>query len=785
MKRDIKKAAVIGSGVMGSGIAAHLAGAGIPVVMLDIVPRELKEGMSRSVIAENSKKALLKQKPSPIFNKEILNLIETGNLDDDLEKLKDCDWIVEVVIENLEIKKSLFNKIKPFIKDSAILSSNTSGIPIKAMVEDFDTDLKKRFLITHFFNPVRYLKLFEMVAGEETSPEIMDFMKDFGENTLGKGVVIGKDTPNFVGNRIGVFSMMNAMQLMLEDSLTFEEVDTVLGKAMGRPGSAVFGTADLVGIDTLLHVVKNSYDSLVNDEMRDTFKLPDFVNIMIEKKLLGRKTRAGFYSKAKDRSKVVLDMKTAEYRAVAKPDWKSIKKAKEISNVEERIKTVVSTDDAGGKFAWKNTANTLIYSLNRLGEIADDIVNIDNGMKWGFNWDIGPFEIWDAIGVKESAEKMKADGFKVPEKLDILLAKGETFYKDINGEKYYFDFNKKDYVKVPVRYNVILLDSKKKKGKVLAENKGAGIIDLGDGIILCEFRTKMNTIDDTVVEMVNKAIDLAEEKYDGLVIGSQSDHFGAGANIFMLLQAAQEGRWWEIEDMTKAFQDLTMRLKYSDIPVVTAPYNLTLGGLCEITVHGNRAVASAESYIGLVEVGVGLVPGGGGCKEMIIRHLSENMVEADVLKASQKVFEMIAMAQVATSAKEAQDSGFLRRTDKIVMNADSVVYYAKQAAMSLAREDYKPQKVESKVKVAGKTGYTSFMLAMENMKQGGFISEHDMFIGSKVAHIITGGGVPEGTIVGENRFLELEREAFVELCAQPKTQARIEHMLKTGKPLRN
>jgi 3-hydroxyacyl-CoA dehydrogenase len=578
---------------------------------------------------------------------------------------------------------------------------------------------------------------------------------------------------------------MNAMQLMLTEGLKIEEVDTVLGKAMGRPGSAVFGTADLVGIDTLLHVVKNSYDALTDDEMRDTFKLPDFVNTMIEKKLLGRKTKAGFYSKAKDRSKVVLDLETAEYRPVEKPDWKSVKKAKEISNVAKRIKTVVNSDDAGGKFAWKNTANTLIYSLNRLGEIADDVVNIDNGMKWGFNWELGPFEIWDAIGVKESAERMKSEGFNVPEKLDILLSKGESFYKDIDGEKYYFDFNKQDYVKVPVRYNVIILDSEKKKGKVLAENEGAGIIDLGDGIILCEFRTKMNSIDDKVIEMVNKAVDMAEAKYQGLVIGSQSAHFGAGANIFMLLQAAQEGRWWEIEDITKSFQDMTMRLKYSDIPVVTAPYNLTLGGCCEITIHGNRAVASAESYIGLVEVGVGLVPAGGGCKEMIVRSLSENMVEADVMKASQKVFEMIAMAKVATSAKEAQDFGFLRQTDKIVMNADSVIYYAKQAALSLAREDYKPQKYKSKVKVAGKTGYTSFMLAMENMKQGGFISEHDMLIGSKVAHIITGGGVPEGTLVDEDRLLELEREAFVELCAQPKTQARIEHMLKTGKPLRN
>jgi len=785
MKRDIKKAAVIGSGVMGSGIAAHLAGAGIPCIMLDIVPKDLKEGMSRSVIAENAKKALAKTKPSPIFNKAVLDLIETGNLEDDLDKLKDCDWIVEVVIENLEIKKGLFKKIAPYIKEDAILSSNTSGIPIKAMTEEFDESLKKRFLVTHFFNPVRYLKLFELVAGEETEPEIMEFMKDFGENTLGKGVVIGKDTPNFVGNRIGVFSMMNAMQLMLTEGLKIEEVDTVLGKAMGRPGSAVFGTADLVGIDTLLHVVKNSYDALVNDEMRDNFKLPEFVHKMIEKKLLGKKTKAGFYSKGKDRTKLVLDLETLEYKPVEKPDWKSVKKAKEISNVAERIKAVVNTDDKGGKFAWKNTANTLIYSLNRLGEIADDIVNIDNGMKWGFNWELGPFEIWDAIGVKESAEKMKAEGFNVPEKLDILLAKGETFYKDVDGEKYYFDFNKEDYVKVPVRYNVIILDSEKKKGKVLAENEGAGIIDLGDGIILCEFRTKMNSIDDKVIEMVNKAVDMAEAKYEGLVIGSQAAHFGAGANIFMLLQAAQEGRWWEIEDITKSFQDMTMRLKYSDVPVVTAPYNLTLGGCCEITIHGNRAVASAETYIGLVEVGVGLIPAGGGCKEMIIRSLSENMIEADVMKASQKVFEMIAMAKVATSAKEAQDFGFLRQTDKIVMNADSVVYYAKQAALSLAREDYKPQKYKSKVKVAGKTGYASFMLAMENMKQGGFISEHDMLIGSKVAHIITGGGVPEGTLVDEDRLLELEREAFVELCAQPKTQARIEHMLKTGKPLRN
>ncbi len=786
MKRRIKKVGVIGSGVMGSGIAAHCANAGIPVVMLDIVPKNLEEGQSRSIIAETAKKNLAKQKPSPIFSKAVLDLIETGNLEDDLDKLRDCDWVVEVVIENLDIKKALFKNIAPYLKEDAILSSNTSGIPIKLMSEDFDESLKKRFLVTHFFNPVRYLKLLEIIPGEQTDPEIVEFMKDFGENVLGKGVVMGKDTPNFVGNRIGVFSMMNAIHIMLEMGLKVEEVDAVLGKAMARAGSAVFGTADLVGIDTLKHVVVNSYNALVNDEMRDTFKLPDVVDKMIEKKLLGRKTKAGFYTKDKQKGKLVLDLETLEYRPVEKPDWKSVKKAKEISNPGERVKAVINTDDPGGQLAWKNTAYTLIYSLNRLGEITDTIYDIDNAIKWGFNWEIGPFEIWDAIGVKESVERMKADGFDVPEKINVLLEKGETFYKVIDGDKYYFDFDKKDYVKIPVRYNVLLLEKYKNTGKVVEENESASIIDLGDGVICCEWHTKMNAIDDKVIEMMYKACDLVEaDKYDALVVGSQSQHFGAGANIFMLLQLAEEGQWWMIEEVTRKFQEMTMRLKYCEKPTVVAPYGFTFGGACETTIHGHRAVFNSETYIGLVEVGVGLLPAGGGTKEMLIRSINDNRVEIDLLKATQKAFELIAMAKVATSALEAKEFGFMRPCDLLVMNGDSVVYYAKQAALSMVREGFKPRRTKEKVKVAGKTGYAALMLAVENMKDAGWISEYDAFIASKIANVLSGGQVPEGTVVSEDRLLELEREAFVELCAQPKTQERIAHMLKTGKPLRN
>jgi 3-hydroxyacyl-CoA dehydrogenase len=786
MKRKIKKAAVIGSGVMGSGIAAHLAGAGIPVVMLDIVPKDLGEGQSRSSIAETSKKQLLKQKPSPIFNKTVLKLIETGNLEDDLDKLKECDWVVEVIVENVNIKKTLFKNIIPYLKEDAVLSSNTSGIPIKSMTEDFDNGLKKRFLVTHFFNPVRYLKLLELIPGELTDPDLMEFMKDFGENTLGKGVVLGKDTPNFVGNRIGVFALANAMRIALEDGLTPQQVDAVLGKAMSRPGSAVFGTNDLVGIDTMVHVVKNSYEALVNDEMRDTFEMPEFIEKMMEKGLLGRKVKKGFFTRDKDKQKLQLDLATMEYVPAEKPDWKCIKKAKEVSDPGERIKVVISTDDPGGKLAWKNTASTLIYSLNRLGEIADDIVNIDNGMKWGFNWDLGPFEIWDAIGVKESAERMKADGYDVPEKLNILLDNSETFYKTVDGDRYYFDFAKKDYVKVPVRDNVIFLNKLKATGKVLAENEGADILDLGDGVICCSVHTKMNTVDDKVIEMLNRAVDMVEDKYEALVIGSQAQHFGAGANIFMLLQAAEEGRWWEVEEITQAFQNANMRLKYCEKPVVTAPYGLTLGGACEITMHGHRAVAAVETYIGLVEVGVGLLPAGGGTKELLIRTLNDNRVAADPMTATQKVFETIGMAKVATSAREAREIyGHLRPTDIEVMNADSQIYYAKQAALSMVREGFRPRRAKETVKVAGKVGYTALILGLTNMLDAGYISEHDMLIGSKIAHVLTGGGVPEGTVVGEDRLLELEREAFVELTANPKSQARIEHMLKTGKPLRN
>ena len=771
---------------MGSGIASHMAGAGIPVVMLDIVPRDLPEGQNRSVIAETSKKKLLKQKPSPIFNKTVLDLIETGNLEDDLEKLKDCDWVVEVIVENVNIKKTLFKNITPFLKEDAILSSNTSGIPIKLITEDFEEGLKKRFLVTHFFNPVRYLKLLELIPGELTDPELIAFMKDFGENTLGKGVVIGKDTPNFIGNRIGVFALANAMRIAIDDGLTPQQVDAVLGKAMSRPGSAVFGTCDLVGIDTMVHVVRNSYEALVNDEMRETFKPSEFIEKMVENGLLGRKVKKGFFSRDKQKQKLELDLNTLEYKPAEKPDWKCIKKAKEVSDAGERIKVVVNTDDPGGKLAWKNTAATLIYSLNRFGEIADDIVNIDNGMKWGFNWDLGPFEVWDAIGVKESAERMKADGFVVPDKLNILLENGDTFYKTVDGDRYYFDFAKKDYVKVPVRDNVIFLNKLKATGNVLAENEGADILDLGDGVICCQVHTKMNTVDDKVIEMLNRAVDMVEDKYEALVIGSQAQHFGAGANIFMLLQSAQEGRWWEVEEITKAFQEANMRLKYCEKPVITAPYGLTLGGACEITMHGHRAVAAVETYIGLVEVAVGLLPAGGGTKELLIRTLNDNRIAPDAMTATQKVFETIGMAKVATSAREAREIyGHLRPTDMEVMNADSQIYYAKQAALSMVREGFRPRRMKESVKVAGKVGYTALMLGLQNMLDGGYISEHDKLIGSKIAHVLTGGGVPEGTVVGEDRLLELEREAFVELTANPKSQARIEHMLKTGKPLRN
>lgn len=786
MKRSIHKVGVIGSGVMGSGIAAHLAGAGIPVIMLDIVPKDLKEGQSRSVIAENNKKQLKKTRPSPIFAPSVLDLIDTGNLEDDLDQLKDCDWVVEVVVENLKIKQSLFDNIAPYLKDTAILSSNTSGIPIKMMTEKLDDDLKKRFLVTHFFNPVRYLKLLELIPGKQTDPEILDFMHHFGENILGKGVVFGKDTPNFVGNRIGVFSMAHAMRTGLEDGLKVEEVDAILGKAMARPGSAVFGTSDLVGIDTMLHVVKNSYDALTDDEMRETFKPDDFIIKMVDEGLLGRKVKKGFFSRDKDKNKLVLDLDTFEYRPVDKPDWKSIARAKEVEDPGERIKTVVTTDDPGGKLAWKNTAATLVYSLNRLGEICNDIVQIDNGMKWGFNWELGPFEIWDAIGVKESLERMKADGYDVPARINVLLDNAETFYKTVDGERYYFDFDKKDYVKVPVRDNVIFLSKPKDTGKVLAENDGAGILDLGDGVICCEFRTKMNTIDLDVIDMLNKAVDMVEDKYEALVIGSQSQHFGAGANIFMLLQAAEEGRWWDIEDITRAFQDINMRFKYCSKPVVAAPYGLTLGGACEVTMHSHRAVAAAETYIGLVEVGVGLLPAGGGTKELLLRTMNDNRIGPRPMDVAQKVFETIGMAKVGTSAREGKELyGYLRASDMEVMNSDSQIYYAKQAALSLVREGFRPRLVKETVKVAGKTGFTALMLGLENMKAAGYISEHDALIGEKIAHILTGGGVAEGTEVGEDRLLELEREGFVELCAQPKTQARIEHMLKTGKPLRN
>ncbi len=802
-KYKINKVAVIGSGVMGGDIAGLLAYVGIPVYLLDIVPpnlseEEKKDPKARNKFALTALERIVKEKRiPPKITKEDVKLITPGNMEDNLDYLSDADWILEVVVEDPKIKQNVFATIEKYAKPTAIISSNTSGIPIKVMTEGRSDDFKKRFLVTHFFNPPRYMKLLEMVAGEETDPELVDFMAKFGTNVLGKGVVFGKDTPNFIANRIGVFGMMATIWQMLEDGYEIDEVDAIVGKPMGRPGSAAFGTADLVGIDTLVHVVENIYENVPEDEKRDVFKVPDFVKKMVEKGLLGNKTKAGFYKKEKNaegkRVKLVIDPKTLEYREAKKYDYDSLKDAKAEENLSRRLRKLVYADDRAGQFAWKVMRDTLVYTANRLYEIADDIVNIDNAMKWGFNWDLGPFEAWDAIGVKESIEKMEEEGIEVPKLIKRVITNGYGyFYIDVGGQKFYYDPKALKYKPVPRPSNVILLKSLKDQEKVIEENGSATLIDLGDGVGLVEFHTKLNSIDDGIIEMMNKAIDMLEEdKLEGLVLSSQGRNFSAGANILAILMAAQQKQWDVIEQVVKAFQDVNMRMKYAPKPIVVAPYDLTLGGGAEITMHAHKVQADNFLYMGLVEVGVGLLPGGGGNKEVYLRAFGEPHID-DPIKLSQHAvqaaihaFGLVSQAKVSMGAKDAVRLGYLKSSDNITLNRDSLIYDAKQTVLAMIKEGFKPRKPLDSIVVPGREGIATISLGIKNFLYGGYITEYEAFMAKKIAFVISGGDVLPGSKVSEQHLLDLEREAFVSLCGEQKTQERLQHMLMYNKPLRN
>ncbi|MCM3758700.1 3-hydroxyacyl-CoA dehydrogenase/enoyl-CoA hydratase family protein [Sporosarcina aquimarina] len=794
MAYQIKKAAVIGSGVMGSGIAAHLANIGIPVLLLDIVPNKLtedeeKKGLTlehhavRNRVVSGSIQKLLKQKPAPLTSKKNLALIEAGNLEDDLEKLKDVDWIIEVIVENLEVKKSLYEKIDAVRKPGTIVTSNTSGISIDAMAEGLSEDFQKHFLGTHFFNPPRYLKLLEVIPAKTTSQEVVEYMTAFGEDRLGKGVVIAKDTPNFIANRIGTYGLLVTLREMEKRGYTVGEVDSVTGTLIGRPKSATFRTLDVVGLDTFMHVAKNVYDKTEGEEQA-VFELPEFMKNMIDNGWIGAKAKQGFFVK-KGKDIYEIDSSTLEYGPVKKMKTPSIEMAKQQKGLGNRVKSLVYADDRTGELLWSILAPTLLYSADMHGKIADTIVSIDNAMKWGFGWQQGPFEVWDAIGVSQSVERMKEQGDTIPEFAQKLLDKGfETFYKEEDNELFYFDGE--GYSPVPVNEKVIDLKRYKKKHGVIKKNSGASLIDMGDGIALLEFHSQSNAIGLDIMQMINFAVDEVEKNYKGLVIGNQGKNFCVGANLGMILMEAQDDNIFELDFVVRTFQNAMMKIKYSSKPVVAAPFQMTLGGGAEVCLPAAHIQASMETYIGLVEAGVGLIPGGGGNVGLYLKHLKglPNGVQVDYQNIANNVFESIAMAKVSTSAEEARENNFLDFADGISVNADHLLYDAKQVALSLYDNGYQAPKHE-KFPVVGETGYATLLLGAEGMRLSGFISDHDMKIAKKLAYVLAGGKLPYGTLVDEQYLLDLEREAFLSLVAEPKSQARMQHMLVKGKPLRN
>ncbi|MEW6430843.1 MAG: 3-hydroxyacyl-CoA dehydrogenase NAD-binding domain-containing protein [Myxococcota bacterium] len=796
MSFRIRKAAVLGAGVMGSGIAAHLANAGIPVLLLDIVPPSAAEGEKtdskafRNKFAASAVANLRKQKPAPLMTEKALALIEVGNFDDDLKRVGECDWVVEVIKEDLKLKHGLFAKLEPLVSKTAIISSNTSGMSIAGMTEGRSDDFKSRFLVTHFFNPVRYMKLLELVAGEKTSPAVLSRMAEFGERVLGKGIVFGKDTTNFIANRIGTYGMMRTIQLMEQHGVSIEEVDKIFGPAMGRPKSAVFRTADLVGLDTFLHVTKNCYDSLTKDPARDTFKPPAWLEKMVEKKMLGDKSGGGFYKKQKgDGGKeiLVLDLKTFEYREQAKVRFESLGAARDVEDLRERVKTVMTGTDKAAKFAEQVTLDTLAYAARLLGEIADDYVNIDRGMRWGFAWDMGPFEVWDAYGVEAGVKRMKALGIPVAPWVEEMLASGRTTFYAADGKfDTFWNVPSKSSHFVPTIGRQITIDGLKRADRRIEGNASASLWDMGDGILGLEFHSKMNSIDTMIIELMHRAVHVAEKDFRGIVIGNDGGNFSAGANIAMLLWAIKDNQWDEVKKLVAGFQQANQRMRYCNVPVVTAPHGLTLGGGCEVTMGGNAQQAAAETYIGLVEFGVGLIPGGGGNMQLL-RNLfgaQAGSKDFDALPYLKKAFLNIGMAKVATSAEEAKEAGFLTPDAGISMNRDHQLADAKARAIGMAEAGFTPPRPTTFF-LPGRSGAATIDMLLYDMVLNHQISDHDRLIGKKLASVLTGGNVSPTTPVTEQHLLDLELEAFLSLCGEPRTQDRIQFMLEKGKPLRN
>ena len=792
----INKVAVLGAGVMGATIAAHLANAGIQVLLLDMVPREpndaekaagltLSDPQVRNRIAATGLEGLKAVKPAPFFLPAYAGNIAVGNFDDDMATLRDCDWVIEAVVENMAIKKQLFTeKVLPNLKGGAILSTNTSGLSVNEMARCLSESVRKNFLVTHFFNPPRYMRLMEIVPCTDTAPSTVSLMEDFIARRLGKGIVIAKDSPNFVANRIGVYALCNCVKTMIDLGMTVEEVDVIAGPATARPKSAAFRTADLVGIDTLLHVADNSFELLVHDEQREIFRVPAFIGEMVARGLLGNKSGQGFFKKVKGENGqefYYYDYTTGEYVLSRRPKFASIEAARTFEDPARRLQALITAEDEAARFAWVNLRDILIYTFNRIPEIADDIVTLDNAMKWGFNWELGPFEMLDAIGVPYFVKRAEEDGVAVPAGLKAI----ESFYKFENGANRYYCITAGGYRDVPEKPGQISLQILKRNNRVVEQNSGASVVDLGDGVFCLEFHSKMNTIGGEILSMVHRGIKRAEEEGVGLVIANEGALFSAGANLMLLVTAIAEAAYDEIAMTVRAFQEAMMAIKCSPVPVVAAPHNLAMGGGCEICLHADAMVPHAETYMGLVEIGVGLLPAGGGTKEMALRAIK--LAEEHDIDPTPFIFRnfmTIAMARLSTSAAELAPMGFMRHGDAITMNMDNRIFDAKLRTIALAA-NYRPGQPETALKAPGRSIAASIKSQLWNQQQGGFISEYDQFLAGTIADVITGGDVPGGTVITEQYLLDLEREAFVSLCGQKKTLERIQHMLKKGKSLRN
>jgi len=798
----VERVAVLGAGVMGSAIAAHLANAGIPSFLLDIVPPELSEedgrkGLTRESpsfrnrLAVRGLETALKASPPSFFSPKDARLITIGNIEDHLGWLSQADWIVEAVAERPEIKQALFAKVEAHRRPGSFVSSNTSGIPILALAEGRSQEFRQHFLGTHFFNPPRYMKLLELIPGPETLPEVMQAMAEFGERTMGKGIVFAKDTPNFIANRIGTFGLFTVMRIMIEGDYSVEEVDRLTGPVIGRPKTATLRTADLVGLDTVAHIASNIAQGLSDDAERSAYAVPPFLQELVKRGWLGEKTGQGFYKRVRGSEGteiLALDYKSMEYQPQRKVSIPSLDATQGIEEAAERLRALAYADDRAGRFVWQALRDTLLYAARCVPEIADDIVSVDRAMRWGFGWELGPFEIWDALGVERASNRIEREGKVLPSLVTRLLRSGDTsFYRREAGRLYGFDLATSKKAEIQERPEIILLPALRERERVVARNAGASLIDLGDGVACLEFHSKSNTIGPDIVQMTRTSLELCAERFDALVIGNQGRHFCVGANLMALLFEAQDENWDEIDLMVRAFQDAVMAVKLFEKPVVAAPFAMTLGGGCEICLHAAKIRAAAETYIGLPEVGVGLIPAGGGCKEMLLRSMEgiPAEVEVDLLPFFRHAFETIAFGKVSTSAKDAQRLGYLRPTDRFAMNQDRLLYEAKQVALAMVAEGYAASRPRDDIKVLGERAIATAETQRYNLKSGGYISDHDDLIAGKLANVLAGGKVTPGTVVTEQYLLNLEREAFLSLCGERKSQERMQHMLATGKPLRN